>query len=61
MPINLHPTPMVPSKHPSITGAFLILGLMSVQPCLSPTLVLQSRKAEIQVLTDAEIRTVIQY
>lgn len=26
MPINLHLTPTVPSKHPSIAGAFLIFG-----------------------------------
>lgn len=41
MPINLHLTPTVPCKHPGIAGALLILALVSVQPRLSPTLVLQ--------------------
>lgn len=44
MPINLHLTPTVPSKHPGIAGAFLILALVSVQPRLSPTLVLQQAR-----------------
>lgn len=41
MPINLHQTPTVPCKHPSIAGAFLILALESVQPRLSSALSLQ--------------------
>lgn len=65
MPINLHLTPTVPCKHPSIAGAFLILALVSAHSRLSPTLVLQllhrHRKAEIHVLADAEKGTVIHY
>lgn len=41
MPINLHLTPTVPSKHPSIAGAFLILAPVSALPRLSPRLLLQ--------------------
>lgn len=41
MPINLHLTPTVPSKHPSIAGAFLILAMVSVQPRLYPALLPQ--------------------
>lgn len=41
MPINLHLTPTVPSKHPSIAGAFLILAVLSAQPRLSPALAFQ--------------------
>lgn len=64
MPINLHQTPTVPCKHPSIAGAFLILALESVQPRLSSALsstVPQASKEEIQDLAGSEIRTVIQY
>jgi len=40
MAINLHLTPTVPRKHPSIAGAFLLLALVSVRPRLSPRLFL---------------------
>lgn len=40
MPINLHLTPTVPSKHPSIVRAFLILAVVSVHPRLYPALLL---------------------
>lgn len=65
MPINLHLTPMVPSKHPSMASAFLILALVSALPRLSPSLVLQllhrPGKWESKSLAEAGIRTVIQY
>lgn len=65
MPINLHLTPTVPRKHPSIAGAFLILALVVCAASFisgAPTsAVTPARKAEIQVSADAEIRPALQY
>ena len=65
MPINLHLTPTVPCKHPSIAGAFPHFGTgvcaASFISNARSSAATQARNAEIQVLAGTEIRTVIQY
>lgn len=55
MPINLHLTPTVPSKHPSIAGAFLIFGTgvsrsLVYLVTLVPQLLHGPAEADIQVV-----------
>jgi len=63
MPINLHLTPTVLCKHPTISAAFLIFGTGFCAASFIfnalASAVTQTRKAEIQVFADAETGTVI--